>query len=191
MTEGLTAPPRLRAVFDTNVLLSLWVFERSPGGSRLAALRTLVECGAVQIFSREDCLAEFARVLAYPEFGLAAALQQQIHQAYRVLLTPWQVVESASWPLPRCRDPDDQKFLELARDCGAQVLVSSDRDLLKLARHRALREHMRIVAPDRLLGELLPLLSAEMAWRTQNLDKIVPNPDESVNLTGLPHAVPC
>ena len=38
--------------------------------------------------------------------------------------------------LPRCRDADDQKFLVLAALCGADLLVTRDKLLLKLARHR-------------------------------------------------------
>ena len=35
--------------------------------------------------------------------------------------------------LPRCRDPHDQVFLELAAAGGAAVLVTGDRDLLDLS----------------------------------------------------------
>lgn len=35
--------------------------------------------------------------------------------------------------LPVCRDPDDQKFLELARDAAAKTLITKDKALLKLA----------------------------------------------------------
>ena len=35
--------------------------------------------------------------------------------------------------MPRCYDPDDQMFLELARDCRADALITKDRDLLALA----------------------------------------------------------
>ncbi|MGV3656140.1 MAG: PIN domain-containing protein, partial [Noviherbaspirillum sp.] len=35
--------------------------------------------------------------------------------------------------LPQCRDKDDQKFLELARDAGAAALITKDKALLKLA----------------------------------------------------------
>jgi predicted nucleic acid-binding protein len=37
-------------------------------------------------------------------------------------------------PLPRCGDPDDQKFLELALASGARWLLSKDNELLKLDR---------------------------------------------------------
>ncbi|MRD73602.1 PIN domain-containing protein [Rhodocyclus tenuis] len=35
--------------------------------------------------------------------------------------------------LPRCRDRDDQKFLVLAARCGADALITRDRELLRLA----------------------------------------------------------
>jgi predicted nucleic acid-binding protein len=36
--------------------------------------------------------------------------------------------------LPRCGDPDDQKFLELALASGARWLLSKDNELLRLDR---------------------------------------------------------
>lgn len=36
--------------------------------------------------------------------------------------------------LPRCADPDDQKFLQLALAAGASWLLSKDKELLKLDR---------------------------------------------------------
>lgn len=148
----------LRVVFDTNVLLSLWVFDQSPGGSRLAPLRQQIETGKLLVLSREDCLAEFRRVLAYPEFRLEPERQQDILQAYRAVLT-W--VSPAADPqvepayvLPRCRDRDDQKFLELARDAAADVLTTGDKALLKLAKRPVLAGRFRIITPDQLLLEL-------------------------------------
>jgi predicted nucleic acid-binding protein len=49
--------------------------------------------------------------------------------------------------LPLCRDPDDQKFLELARDCKASALVTKDRALLELARRKRRPLPFRIVRP--------------------------------------------
>ena len=40
------------------------------------------------------------------------------------------------YALPRCRDPDDQKFLVLAVRCRAELLITRDRGLLTLARQR-------------------------------------------------------
>ena len=51
-------------------------------------------------------------------------------------------------PLPKCRDPDDQKFLELARDCGADYLVTKDKALLVLARRKTRPAPCCIVTPS-------------------------------------------
>ena len=50
--------------------------------------------------------------------------------------------------LPTCRDPDDQKFLELAQASGAQWLISKDRDLLKLARRTRKAGLFLILKPE-------------------------------------------
>jgi predicted nucleic acid-binding protein len=49
--------------------------------------------------------------------------------------------------LPRCEDPDDQKFLELARHAGARWLVSRDKALLKLAGKMQQRAGVAVIAP--------------------------------------------
>jgi predicted nucleic acid-binding protein len=50
--------------------------------------------------------------------------------------------------LPVCTDRDDQKFLEIARDADAAVLVTKDKALLKLARRAARENLFRIMTPD-------------------------------------------
>ena len=49
--------------------------------------------------------------------------------------------------LPRCADPDDQKFLELARDCRADLLLTKDGDLLALATRKVRALPFLIVNP--------------------------------------------
>ena len=149
----------IRVVLDTNVLLSLWVFSRSPAGSRLQSLRNLIENGQLQAWTRSDCLAEFKRVLNYPEFALSRAQQAEIFAEYQCSVQLFAAVEAtdvARHDLPRCKDPDDQKFLELAVECQAALLLTSDKALLKLARHRRIGGRFRILAPDIFLRELLP-----------------------------------
>ncbi|MCW5605943.1 MAG: putative toxin-antitoxin system toxin component, PIN family, partial [Burkholderiales bacterium] len=55
--------------------------------------------------------------------------------------------DSSGVPLPVCKDPDDQKFLELARDCRADFLITKDRDLLVFARRKFQPLPFRIVTP--------------------------------------------
>ena len=57
-------------------------------------------------------------------------------------------------PLPACRDSDDQKFLEIARDAGASHLITRDKALLKLARHRLVRERFAVLTPERFVAQL-------------------------------------
>ncbi len=131
------------AVFDTNVLVSLYVFD----DSRYAPLREALEQGRLQAITSAACLGEFARVLAYPQFAFAAPLQAEALAQYARHALELNPPVSAE-PLPRCKDPDDQKFLELARDAGAGWLVTADKALLVLARRQRLAHLFRIVTPD-------------------------------------------
>ncbi|MBI5786654.1 MAG: putative toxin-antitoxin system toxin component, PIN family [Rhodocyclales bacterium] len=136
----------VRVVLDTNVLLSLFVF----ADSRYAPLRGRLDAGAWRALTDERCLHEFQRVLAYPMFSLDAAAQAAAFDAYsRQAETIAAVVDPVI--LPECKDPDDQKFLEVARDGGAQWLVTSDKALLKLAQRRKLAHLFGIVTPKRAL----------------------------------------
>ena len=59
--------------------------------------------------------------------------------------------------LPVCRDSDDQKFLELARDCEADYLVSKDRQLLILSARRRPLLPFDVVTPRRLNDVLVSM----------------------------------
>ena len=50
--------------------------------------------------------------------------------------------------LPVCSDKDDQKFLEVARDADADILITKDKALLKLARKTAQAGMFRIMVPE-------------------------------------------
>jgi len=142
--------PKRRVVFDTNVLVSLYVF----ADSRFVPLRTRIECDVWQAITNEACFNEFRRVLGYPLFALSAELQHAALAAYDAHVTqlaapPPEVIAA----LPRCKDRDDQKFLELARDGGADWLVTADKALLRLARRDRLRGLFRILTPEAALAE--------------------------------------
>ncbi len=140
--------PRRKVVLDTNVLVSLYVF----ADSRFAPLRARMECGEWQAFTDDACLAEFRRVLGYPLFALCEERQEAACAAYEANVSPLAGPRPESFAsLPRCRDRDDQKFLELARDAGADFLVTADKDLLRLARRDRLRGMFRILTPEAAL----------------------------------------
>lgn len=141
----------LHLVLDTNTVLALWLF-RDPGLTTLAAL---IDGGATMLYSRDDALEELRHVLAYAQFGADTVTQAGILAAYRervVRLPP------AGFPgtsghvppavLPPCRDRDDQKFLEIALASGVCALITRDRDLLRLRRHRLIRDRFAILRPE-------------------------------------------
>lgn len=139
-----------RIVLDTNTVLALWMF-RDP---TLDRLRTAIEARHCRLHSRGDALEELRRVLAYRQFGLTQAVQTDIHSHYLALLSHWDHPESAeaarlTGALPRCRDADDQKFLEIARLSGASLLLSRDKALLRLSRDTSRRHQFSISTPDR------------------------------------------
>lgn len=139
-----------RVVLDTNVLLSLFVF----ADSRFAPLRSELEVGRWLALSSAPCLAEYRRVLGYPLFALTAERQEAAYAAYLGLVRLIDAVPDPAVALPKCRDRDDQKFLELARDGGAHWLVTADKMLLRLRRGRRLEHLFRILTPDEALGQV-------------------------------------
>src|ERR671924_489941 len=121
----------VRLVLDTNVALDLLLFD-DPGVSPIA--RALADARASWITDAE-CRAEFERVLGYPKFALEAPSIAAALVRYDALTQPWMPSQAVSrGDIPHCRDPDDQKFLDLAYASGANYLISKDRSLLDLAR---------------------------------------------------------
>lgn len=120
-----------RIVLDTNVCLDLLVF-RDPA---CLPLHDALQRGVVHAMTRTDCRDEWLRVLHYPGLPVDDASRPALVAAFDALthLAPASPTAAAAPPLPRCADPDDQKFLELAWETGARWLLSKDKALLKLA----------------------------------------------------------
>ncbi len=142
-------------VLDTNTVLALWMF-RDPA---LEKLRDWIEAGNCRLYSREDALEELRRVLAYRQFGLTEEKQAQLHADYCGRLTPSpsltnQAPSTCFVVIPRCSDADDQKFLELACESAANLLLTRDKALLKLRRPIENRTGCRIVRPDDFATQL-------------------------------------
>lgn len=132
-----------RIVLDTNVCLDLFVFK----DPRWSALLTAIESGAVQAITREDCRAEYLVVLHYPHLPLdddsRPLCAARFDQLIKVVAPPESGVR-----LPVCTDRDDQKFLELARDAGAAVLITKDKALLKLGKRLAKAGMFKVMVPE-------------------------------------------
>ena len=121
-------------VLDTNGWLDLLVFrDRSLDGFETAA-----RVGALRIAIDERALEELARVLRYEPLRLSEADALACHAAASALAAHLAIDTPPQ--LPRCRDPDDQMFLEIAVTAGADAIISRDAELLRLHR-RMQREH--------------------------------------------------
>ena len=138
--------PVPRIVLDTNVCLDLFVF-REP---QSAALQVAMHDGTIEAVTRADCREEWLRVLRYPQLPVTDASRPAIEAAFDALvrcLPDELATASVGAPLPRCADPDDQKFLELALLGGARWLLSKDKAVLRLARRTAREGWFQIVTP--------------------------------------------
>jgi putative PIN family toxin of toxin-antitoxin system len=135
--------PAKRIVLDTNVCLDLFVFN----DPRWADLLQAIERGEVEAVTRADCRDEYLIVLNYPHLPLNDENRPQAAARFDALV---KVVapNSRAVRLPVCTDRDDQKFLELARDAGAEILITKDKALLKLARKTAKEGLFRIMLPE-------------------------------------------
>lgn len=136
-------PATKRIVLDTNVCLDLFVFHDPRWAGLLAAL----ESGAVEAVTRADCRREYQIVLHYPHLPLDEASRAVSAARFDALI---KVVEPAvsGIRLPVCSDKDDQKFLELARDAKADILITKDKALLKLGRKTAKAGMFQIMVPE-------------------------------------------
>jgi len=138
----MTGAPRI--VLDSNVCLDLFAFRDPVAAPLLRALRE----GAVAAVTDAACRDEWLRILDYPKLGLSAQTRADCLREYDAWLHPLAIADTgAAAALPRCADPDDQKFLELAQAAGARWLLSRDHALVVLGRRTARAGLFEIMTP--------------------------------------------
>lgn len=116
-------PPRV--VLDTNELVAKLLFD-----PRSSWLPRAWQDGRLIPLATEDTIRELIGILNRAKFHLTPdRVHDRIAEYY-----PWCQIYpvAAAIPVPECRDPDDRKFLQLARQAQADALVTEDRDLLTL-----------------------------------------------------------
>lgn len=130
----LVVTAKWRLVLDTHVWLDWLAFD----DASVPPLKRALAEERAEIYMDAACEAELERVLAYPiakqvpERSLQEARLAEARALARRPARAPSETERAS--LPRCRDPDDQKFLELALAARAHALLTRDRALLELSR---------------------------------------------------------
>lgn len=150
----LSVPLPIRLVLDTNVILDWLVFR----DTALEVLSRSLRSETAILVSHDPAVAELARVLAYPKLDLDVAQQADILAEYRRISVRVAFGRELPAGFPRCRDADDQHFLELACRTDA-VLVSRDKAVLAL-RSKARRLGVSVVDIPTLISTLTQLIDA-------------------------------
>ena len=122
-------------IFDTNVLLDIFVFN----DFRAIHIKAALVDKQLKALATPKTIEEFADVISRPLFSLGQSTQEQILNEWRNLASIIQdeTLSSAPW---QCQDPDDQVFLNLAYTSKPCLLLSKDNELLKLAKKAALED---------------------------------------------------
>ena len=118
-------------VIDTNVVLD-WLLFDDPSVQALAAAVVARQVDWIATAEMRDELAHVLhRGLAALHSVEAAWVLAAFDARVRQVPCPQPLPHAPGW---LCSDPDDQKFVDLARSAGAHWLLSRDRAVLKLAR---------------------------------------------------------
>lgn len=130
-------------VFDASALVSAAIRRGSvPSRAVSHALRS------DQIAVSEEMMAELRDVLARPR--LARFVDPELRDEVLSLLDVSGISFAPAERIAECRDPKDDKYLELALAAGADRIVSGDDDLLVLHPWRG----VRILRPADYLTEV-------------------------------------
>ncbi len=114
-----------RIILDTNVLISAIFFQ---SGNEARLFGEIIR-GKVVLINSLDILQEFRETLAAPKFKLTPL---EVLGVFQLVVSISEIVLAPPVAGVRCRDPDDQKFLDCASGGDADFLVTGDRDLLEI-----------------------------------------------------------
>lgn len=129
-----------RVVVDTNVFVSrLLRFESVPGRAAENAIHHNI------LLISQATITELADVLSQPKFDRYVTVNQRL-QFIRLIAETAKTVPIIK-AIRECRDPKDDKFLEVAWNGEADTIVTGDSDLLAMNPWRG----VRILSPTHYL----------------------------------------
>ena len=132
-------------MFDANTVVSAAL---SPNGAPRRALEVARARGAIAL--SESVFSEISDVLARPKF--ARALTEDRRREILELLAAAALWFEPADQVADCRDPKDNRYLELALAARATVIVTGDEDLRVLHPWRG----VRVVGPADFLADFKP-----------------------------------
>jgi uncharacterized protein len=136
----------VRYVFDTNVIVSALLFEH---GKPAQALQYALENGEVLLSL--DLLEELNEVLGRKRFDRYVTSEER--EEFLEALIARAVLVEITETVKECRDPKDDKILELALNGETDYIISGDKDLLVLHPFR----DVHVITAD----EFLKILESE------------------------------
>jgi uncharacterized protein len=116
---------RERIVADTNILVSRLLLPQS-----LPALAVRRAGGEGILLVSSATMTELADVLARPKFDRYVGIEER--RAFLRLLARAAEFVPIIYSVRACRDPKDDKFLEIALNGKADLILTGDADLLAL-----------------------------------------------------------
>ncbi len=132
-----------RWIIDTNVIVSRLL---RPGGGASLAFNAAVRSGGGKLLFSTATLAELVEVLSRSKFDRYVSAPDR--RAFLASLSAFLEIVPVERRIQVCRDPKDDKFLEVAVHGRADALITGDADLLVL--HPFF--DIPILTPDRFLS---------------------------------------
>jgi predicted nucleic acid-binding protein len=135
-------PHRPAIVLDSNVVLDWLVF----GDPAVRPVAAAILQGQLRWIATDAMASELEHVLTSSKIKSRRYESARILDQWRACVQTVDAPVGAPPGTPRCTDPDDQKFIDLALAAGATALLSRDRAVLALA-GAARRFGVRILTP--------------------------------------------
>jgi len=129
-----------RYVFDTSVIVSALLIRDSKPRQ---AFDLALDHGVILLSL--PTLKELSDVLSRPKFDRYLLIEER--ERFLAALVMEAVLIEVNETIKACRDPNDDKFLELAVSGQATRIISSDKDLLELSPFRTIP----ITTPDEVI----------------------------------------
>lgn len=116
----------MNVVIDTNVILSGAFFRGYP---RLILI--LVDKGLVTAYASEEIIAEYRKVIGGFSNNENGSFDKDLAET---VVKKLNIINVTSNDVV-CRDKDDDKFLNCAKDANAKYIISGDKDLLVIEQY--------------------------------------------------------
>jgi hypothetical protein len=132
----------MRLVLDTNILVSAFVFNSANARNILQ----LTAKSHVVLFSLAT-FRELTKILITPKFS--KIVKPEVISNFLINLERTGIFVVPTETISVCRDPEDNKFLELAVEGNAAFIITGDNDLLVLNPFR----NIQIITPKKFLDK--------------------------------------